>query len=318
MMKLNFKQNAILLLVMLGLCACSSDDVSEPLMPTIFNVEVGLHDNELGVLGEDFHFNAEILAGDVIDLVKVNIVQRADETYSHDWSYEIIWDQYQGVKNAQIHQHFDIDANAARGTYDYIITVIDQNGAVLEEVREVNLIDASDYPEVTPYVQVFGVDKIDVNGTGGFNNFYNNDDFRDADNPSFSIDEALWASIEIGSIKGDGIMYGLLIKKSHNHKPENIEAIDFSKAIVTEIKEHTGYEETRGMKNSFNTNYNNHYMYGAPLTIGATEDNLLPTPNPITGGKTWENGTYYYGVVYTNITYNRSTFKYIEFEINGF
>jgi len=318
MIKRNFKQNVLILLVMLGLYSCSSDNATEPLMPTIFNVEVGLYNNEIGVVGEDFHFNAEILAGDLIDLVKVNIVQREDETYSHDWSYEIVWDRYGGVKNAQIHQHFDISADAAKGKYNYIITVTDQNGAILEEVREVNLIDASDYPEVNPHVKVFGVDKIDVNGTGGFNNFFNNDAFRDTEEPSFSINESLWASLEIGSIKGDGIMYALLIKKSHDHKPETIEAIDFSKAIVTEVVEHSGYEETRGMKNSYNTNYNNHYMYGAPLTIGATEDNNLPTANAITGDKTWENGTYYYGVVYTNITYNRSTFKYIEFEINGF
>ncbi|MGY0392184.1 DUF4625 domain-containing protein [Bizionia sp. KMM 8389] len=324
MKKLHLKQNLIILLVILGFNSCSSDDAAVEstgvlAKADIYNVEVGLRDNGLGVVGDDFHFNAEVLVESLINVVKVNIEQRSDETYDHEWSFEIVWDdQYDGVKNARIHQHFSIEDDAPRGVYDYIITVIEKNGSVTEEVREVNLIDSTDYPEVEPYVRTFGVDKIDVNGVGGFNNFYNNDEFRDTDNPGFLKDESIWSSIGIGSIKGDGIMYGLLIKKSYNHKPENIEAIDFSKAIVTEIVEHTGYDTVRTLNNSYNEDYNNHYFYGAPLLIGATEDNTLPSPIPITGGKAWENGEYYYGVVYTNFTYARSTFKYIEFEISGF
>lgn len=127
----------------------------------------------------------------------------------------------------------------------------------------------------------------------------------------FSKDESIRSALQIGSIKGDGVMYGLLIKKSHNHKPENIEQIDFSKAIVTEVVEHTNEEDVFTLKNNRDTG---HWNYGLALKIGATKDNMVPTGNEIT----WENGTYYYGVVYTNITYNRSTFKYIEFEVNGF
>jgi len=112
-------------------------------------------------------------------------------------------------------------------------------------------------------------------------------------------------------------MYGLLIKKSADHKPETVEFIDFSKAIVTEIKEHNDMGEGT-FKNSYNTDYNSHYMYGAALEIGATTDNNLPTAHAISGDKVWENGTYYYGVVYTNYTYGFSTFEYIEFEVNGF
>ncbi|WP_405414555.1 DUF4625 domain-containing protein [Maribacter sp. Asnod1-A12] len=302
----------------LFLTSCNNNEEVEEIIliaPTVSEVEVGLFNNELGVVGEDFHFNAEFLAGDLLNLVTINIEQREGETYSTDWSFEMVWDKYQGLKNATMHQHFDIPAEAPKGIYDFIITVTDQNGTSSEEVRNIELIDAADFPEVNPHVEVFGVDKINVEGTGGFNNFYNNGEFRNPEETFFGVDESIWSSLQIGEIKGDGILYGLLIKKSLNHKPETLEAIDFSKVIVTEVKEHTGFEEVRTFSNSFNTNFNNHYMYGVPLKIGATEDNNFPETTTITGDLAWENGTYYYGVVYYNFTYLKSAFQYIEFDI---
>ncbi|WP_435132994.1 DUF4625 domain-containing protein [Formosa sp. A9] len=294
-------------------CSKNDDITEEPKPePTISNIEVGLHNNEIGVVGEDFHFNAEVLAGDLLDNVTINLVQKSEETYTEEWTFEIVFtERITGLKNATLHRHFDIPAEAPKGTYDFVITVKDQNGTSIEEIRNINLIDASDYPEVNPHVSVFGIDKIDVDGKSGFNNFYNNDAFKNPDAAFFNKDESIWSALQIGSIKGDGIMYGLLIKKSHNHKPENIEQIDFSKAIVTEVVEHTGEEEVFTLKNNRDTG---HWNYGLALKIGALEDNNLLETNAIN----WENGTYYYGVVYTNITYNRSIFKYIEFEIKGF
>ncbi|WP_405604926.1 DUF4625 domain-containing protein [Polaribacter sp. Asnod1-A03] len=304
------------LILIFAACSNDKEDVILPI-PSISEVEIGLHHNQIGVLDEDFHFNAEVLAGDLLENVQINIVQKADETYSHDWSFEIVFtERIEGLKNASLHRHFDIPADAAKGIYDFIITANDQNGTSLEEIGEITLIDADDYPEVNPYVSVFGIDKIDVDGTSGFNSFYNNGEFKNSEETFFSKDESIWSAMQIGSVKGDGIMYGLLIKKSYNHKPETIEAIDFSKAIVTEYIEHSAEEEEVFiLKNNRDTG---HWLYGPILKIGAEEDNNLPDSYAITDGKAWENGTYYYGVVYTNITYNRSTFKYIEFEINGF
>jgi len=312
MKTINLKSFVILFTLIVGFASCSDDDTVLDLPePTISDIEVGLYNNELGVIGEDFHFNAEVLAGDLLENVTINIEPRADETYDAVWSFEtVITDRITGLKNATLHRHFDIPADAVRGSYDFIITVNDQNGTKTQEVRNIDIIDADDYPEVTPYVSVFGVDKIDVDGNSGFNNFYNNGEFK-VEDPTFSKDESIWSAIQIGSVKGDGIMYGLLIKKSYNHLPENIEAIDFSKAIVTEVLEHTGEEEVFTLKNNRDTG---HWNYGVPLLIGTATDNNTPEANAVT----WENGKYYYGVVYTNITYNRSTFKYIEFEVSGF
>lgn len=308
-----------ILFINLILVSCNNnDDTPAELSPTISNIEVGLHNSEIGVVGDDFHFNAEVLAGTLLEAVQINIVQKNQEEYESPWSFEIVFtERITGLKNAQLHRHFDIPAEAPVGNYDFIITVKDENGTNIEEVRDIKLIDLSDYPDIFPHVKVFGIDKIDVDGNGGFVNFYNNDEFRNPEDPSFSKGESIWASAQIGNIKDDGIMYGLLIKKSLNHKPERIEDIDFSKVIVTEVIEHSGFEEVRSFSNSYNKNYNNHYLYGAVLKIGATKDNNLPYPISISGDKAWENGTYYYGFVYTNTTYNMSTFRYIEFEIKG-
>ncbi|CDF80362.1 conserved hypothetical protein [Formosa agariphila KMM 3901] len=305
----------ILPILLVFLTSCNNDDDEVIILetPTISEVEVGLYNNELGVVGEDFHLNAEILAGDLIDIVKVNIEQKSNETYAEEWSYEITWDKYQGLKNATMHQHFDIPAEAPKGKYDFIITITDQNGTYLEEIRQVELIDAADFPDVNPHVSVFGVDKINVDGVSGFNNFYNNGEFKNPDATFFSKDESLWSTIQIGGLKGDGIMYGLLIKKSLNHKPETVEAIDFSKVIVTEVVSHSsGDEEVITLRNNKDTD---HWNYGLPIKIGAANDNNIPNPNPITEGNAWETATYYYGVVYTNSSYLKSTFKYIEFDI---
>lgn len=306
----------------LMITSCSEDETNiegpKP-EPTISDIEVGLHNNEIGVIGGDFHFNAEVLAGDLLQAVRINIVQRDEETYEDEWTLEVIFtERIAGLKNATLHRHFDIPEEAPKGLYDFKITVEDMNGTSLEETRKISLIDIEDYPDVFPHVSAFGVDKIDVDGKGGFNNFYNNGEFRNTENPSFRKDESIWASVQIGNIQGDGIMYGLLIKKSFDHKPETVEDIDFSKAIVTDLKQHSDYYEIRAFQSSYNTNFNNHYMYGAAYKIGADADNNLPNSNLVTGNKAWENGTYYYGYVYTNTTYNLSTFKYIEFEITGF
>ncbi|MCG1036811.1 DUF4625 domain-containing protein [Polaribacter sargassicola] len=305
--------NLLVLTFIFSSCTNNKEEI-DLVLPTISEIEIGLHNNEIGVIGEDFHFNAEVLAGDLLENVTINIVQKSDIEYSEEWTYEIIFtERITDLKNATLHRHFDIPADAPKGMYDIVITVNDQNGTSLEEVRNIDLIDANDFPEVTPWVSVFSVDKINEdNPSGGWNNFYNNGEFRNEEEAFFNKDESIWSSFQIGDVKGNGIMYGLLIKKSYNHLPENIEEIDFSKVIVTEVVEHFDEEEIFILKNNKDTG---HWNYGVPLQIGATEDNLTPTANAIIDGRAWETGTYYYGVVYTNLSYNRSTFKYIEFDI---
>lgn len=145
------KAIAVMVLLVVSFTACKKDNLEIP-EPTIVNVEVGLNNNEIGVIGQDFHFNADILAGDRIDVVQVKIQQRNDETYASAWGHEVTWEQYRGAKSVTVHKHFDIPAEAVAGTYDFLIMVTDQNGTQLEERRSLTLYTKEDLP-VDPRVE---------------------------------------------------------------------------------------------------------------------------------------------------------------------
>ena len=112
-------------------------------------------------------------------------------------------------------------------------------------------------------------------------------------------------------MKVDVKIYLSLINKKYNHRPESIDNIDFSKAIVYDVAEHKNEEEVF-------TAINHLYFEAPNLIIGAIKDNDSPQSNSIDGEKAWENGDYYFGVVYTNTTYDINFYHYVEFGIEGF
>ncbi len=145
---LSFFKFPFRLFKMLGICvfmavivwSCRADDeTAEPAAPNLTNVEIGHDNDEIGTIGEDVHFNAEVQAGGSIDRIEINIKQRAGITYSNPWDFTIIWDEYKGQKNAHIHKHIDIPADAAEGKYDFIITVYDVNSTKLVDARTIQL-----------------------------------------------------------------------------------------------------------------------------------------------------------------------------------
>lgn len=286
--------------------ACKKDKQPEPelAMPTIDNIEIGLNNNQIGVIGKDFHFNAEVLAGDKIENVQVKILPRSGESYAKAWELEITWDQYKDAKNATVHKHFDIPVDAVEGKYDFLIIVNDQNGRTLEEKREINVYKAENLP-VDPTLSIFNVS---VNGSF----FYRDGKFA-AQGAKLSKNDRFSAQATIEGVKGDGKMYLLLINKKLSHRPESIDQIDFDKVIVYDVYEHNNWEEVESFSNAV-------YDFATftwvrqvpPLIIGATNDNNAPQPRVIGGNKAWESGTYYLGVVYKNTTYNMGYFQYIE------
>lgn len=289
--------------------ACDKDDEIAPELSTIENVEIGSGNNEIGVIGRDFHFEMDVVAGDKIDDVQVKIQQRSDETYSKDWSFEIEWDQYNGVKNANVHTHFDIPEDAAEGTYDFVIIVNDENGTTLEEVMTISIYLPENLP-VDPQLGIFNISK---NG----DSLYRDGEFL-GDN-QVANNDTLSSQVSIEGVKGDGRMYILLINKALNHRPETIADIDFSKAIVYDIFEHENEEQVYSFSNFIFDPETFTMVRGLPsLTIGAASDNNAPDSNPIDGDKAWENGNYYFGVVYQNTTYNHNFHHYIEFGVGGF
>ncbi|RXG11440.1 DUF4625 domain-containing protein [Leeuwenhoekiella aestuarii] len=289
---------ALLFVSLFTITACTNDDDEIILEePTISDVEVGLNNNEIGVIGRDFHLNAELLAGDKIDLVKVSITPKIGEAYTSDWSFEITFDEFKGAKNATVHKHFDIPEDAPEGVFDFIITVTDENGTSLEETRDIKIYAPENLP-VDPQLYAMYT--------------YKNEMYIEVPSETkFTKKDTLKSQSFISGVKGDGKMYLLLINKKHNHRPESIDNIDFSKAIVYDVSEHKNEEEV--------FTANNHLYYEVPsLIIGATNDNDAPQPNSIEGDKSWDNGEYYFGVVYTNTTYNISVYHYTEITLTGF
>jgi len=293
--------------LVLFITACDSDDTeSEQVPPSISNVEVGLNNNEIGVVGRDFHLNAEILAGDKIDLVQIKIEPIEGETYTSTWSFEKSWDEFKGIKNATVHKHFDIPETAVEGFYTFTIVITDENGTSLETQTNITIYTAENLP-VDPEVREILVYTHDDPTRYLFNYTKNTGD------KTLIMDELTSVQASVNNVKGDGKMYVVLINKKHNHRPESIDAIDYTKTIIWDIEEHVDIETS-------STFINGGLVFGptgpvieaGDLIIGAENDNNLPTANPITGDKAWESGTYYLGVLYQNTTYNMSLFYYID------
>lgn len=308
------KIHNILLLLFAGLlfASCDVNNEDSPTEPTIDGVEIGSGNNGQGIIGRDFHFDMNVVAGDLIESVQVKIEQRSDETYSSEWSFEITWDEYEGMKNTNVHKHFNIPEEAPEGHYDFLIIVNDQNGTQLEEVRTINIYLPENLP-VDPQLSIFNITK-----NGDF--IYRNGEFRGE--PQFLKNDTLTSQVGISGVKGDGIMYILLIKKSLGYRPESVDDIDFNKATVYDVFEHENEEEVDTFTNVVieidPETLDVIIVRESPdLTIGANTDNNTPA-NFLDGDKAWVNGEYYFGVVYTNTTHDISFYNYVEFEIEGF
>jgi len=288
--------------------ACKKDDPVPLSRPAIDNVEIGLGNNGIGVIGQDFHFNADVVAGDKIGNIQVRIVQKSGETYSKAWQHEVTWDQYKGARNANVHKHFDVPADAPEGKYDFYIIVNDQNGTQLEEKRNITLYKKENLP-VNPVLTIFTVSRNEKR-------FYRDGAFI---NPGekFKKGDTLACQPAIDGVKGDGIMYVLLINKKLDHRPEAVDQIDLSKAIVYDVYEHKGMTATGTFSNFVYDMENFQVVRGIPrLVIGAEKDNNAPAAGTISGDKAWESGDYYLGVLYRNTTYNMNFYHYIDFSID--
>ncbi len=128
-------------LLLIGI-SCSNEDIDPVLrMPTVKNIEIGYGNQKTAVIGEDFHFNADVIAGERIEDILLRIQQREEEDYSEPWEFELVWGQYAGLKNTNIHEHFVLPENAPPGKYDFVFTVSDTNGEVLVIREDFEIVD---------------------------------------------------------------------------------------------------------------------------------------------------------------------------------
>jgi hypothetical protein len=301
---------SLLITVIMG---CKKDEIidqeNEIAKAKLENIELGLGDAGIGIISQDFHFNADIIAGDRIDKVEVRMLQRTGEAYAKPWEYAIVWAQYRSLKNANIHKHFTIPKDAVEGKYDFLITVYDQNGSKLETKRNLALYQQENLP-VDPMITQLNLTRnwnfiFDIHGKPGI------------PTEKFQKGDTLSSQAGVSFVKDNGILYMLLIKKSANHNPKTVEEIDFNKAVVFDMYEHKNEKSVYSFSN-FLADPNDPFvtLRNIPeFIIGAAHDNKLPIPNPISGVKAWESGEYNLVVIYKNTTHNKTTYKNIPFTI---
>lgn len=277
--------------------ACKKEDRPAPVQPVATNIEIGTGNNKRALIGRDFHFNADVVASNKIAAVEFRIRQKAGETYAAQWQLDLKWDEYTGVKNTNVHKHFTIPANAPEGKYDCYFIVLDENGARLE-IKETLVIND---PATMPVDPNIGRDMISRNDTL----IYYMDTWVERE-LIFKKNDEFKAHAQVTEIKGDGILYTVLIKKKWNYHPESVDGLDFNKVIVISKVEHKDLPASSKIATLKNING---VWGGEQIMIGADKDGNEPAANPITGEKAWESGAYNLVILYKNTTYNMSTYK---------
>ncbi|MBF7093320.1 DUF4625 domain-containing protein [Flavobacterium sp. ALJ2] len=289
----------LFLLFVSAFTACNNDDDNPPkaAKPTMTNLEIGSANNKQGIIGRDFHFNADVTAGYKIAAVQLKILPKKGEKYAKDWKLELSWAEYVGTKNTTVHKHFNIPKEAPEGKYDFYFIVLDSNGSKLEIKEDITIVDAANLP-TDPLI---GRDMISRNETL----IYHMGTWVEPE-LIFKKNDELTAHAQISQIKGDGILYSVLIKKSANYHPESIDNLDFKKVIIISKVEHKGLGPGSKITTIQKTN---DVWGGEKIVIGALNDENKPNPNPITGAKAWESGVYNWVVLYKNTTYNLTVYK---------
>ncbi|KQM69400.1 hypothetical protein ASE74_05215 [Pedobacter sp. Leaf216] len=297
------KLTTLLILLVVFATSCKKEKSPEITAPTATNIEIGTANNRQAIRGRDFHLNADVIAGDKIKSVEVKILQKAGQTYTANWKFELAWEQYNGVKNTNVHKHFTIPAEAPEGKYDFYFTVYDENGTKLEIKEDFTIIDATSI-EVDPKI---GRDIFSRNGAM----IYYMDTFVEQELILKKGDE-FTAHAQVSGIKGDGILYTVLIKRKASYFPESIDKLDLNKTIVIAKVAHNGLPSASKVSTLKQING----IYGGEsIIIGAEKDGNEPNANPIVGEKAWESGQYNLVILYKNTTYNMSTYKSIPITI---
>mgnify|MGYP003575371479 CR=1 FL=1 len=291
-----------MLLFITAFTACKKDkDEAELAKPTISNVEIGYANNKQAIKGRDFHLNADVIAGSKITTVEIKILQKANQSYTNPWKFEVTWDEFKGIRNTNVHKHFTIPKEAPEGLYDFLFIVNDENGTKLELKEDFVIIDAANMP-VDPIVDR------DIFSRNGTMIYYMN---TYVENPlRFKKDDVFTAGTQIKQIQGNGVLYTALIKRKLNYFPETVSQLDLNKCIIISKVEHQGL----GPASSISTLRQINGVWGGnTVTIGAEKDGI---GNAISGTKAWESGQYNLVILYHNTSYNMSAYKSIPITIN--
>ncbi|MGV3763760.1 DUF4625 domain-containing protein [Parapedobacter sp.] len=128
------KQNKFAKYILVGLTlftwvACDKDEAPVVDEPQIESLEVGRDNNGMVRPGGDLHIDAPILAPGGIANITLGIHPESGD----GWTFEQVFTEgYEGLKNADFHEHIDVPAEATEGEYHLHLTVTDQAGQIAE------------------------------------------------------------------------------------------------------------------------------------------------------------------------------------------
>ena len=282
---------------------------SDVINPRMENLQLGLGNSKIGVIGEDFHFEGNIIAMKMIDKVVVDFLQKPGEIYIKSWQHRIIWEEYNGLRNANVHKHFNIPSDAVEGNYDLVITIYDKNGSNEVIKNHFEIFSRANLP-IRPIVEALNITR-----NGGY--FYNaHTDGKRYPKVAFKIGDTLTAQISFSFVKGDGKLYVLLIKNATNYNPKTVAEVDLGKAVVYDVFEHTGEPNIYRFSNFIYDSNTKRVKKDLPeLIIGAHKDNNFPQPKVIDGLKSWQKGDYKLVILYQNYTNKSSAYESIPINI---
>lgn len=103
--------------------SCSEDDAADTL--TINITEIGSNNSGVAIAGSDLHIEADIIATARIASVEIELHHETDASAPE---INVVFTEYAGQINAELHKHIDIPANQPAGDYHLHVKVIDANG----------------------------------------------------------------------------------------------------------------------------------------------------------------------------------------------
>ncbi|RZJ77387.1 MAG: DUF4625 domain-containing protein, partial [Flavobacterium sp.] len=129
MKKFNIKPFFALLFTIIVLASCKKDKDEVLPAPTLTGLEVGSNNSKVAFAGNDVHIEGEILAPANLASVAIEIHAKTGT----GWKFEQVYTEgFAGLKNAELHKHIDIPADAVLGLYHVHIKITDQAGQVTD------------------------------------------------------------------------------------------------------------------------------------------------------------------------------------------
>ena len=123
--------------------SCTNDD--KTVKPEILIEELGHDNSKVGYAGSDFHVDAEIVAINRIDKVRIEIHYEEDHesksklVYKNEWEFDLTYTEFSGLKNVNFHKDLSIPEVARPGIYHFGFSVTDMEGnfSLVEEEIEI-------------------------------------------------------------------------------------------------------------------------------------------------------------------------------------